>query len=180
MNPYTIPDDLLRLNEILELADGDLSRLGVAEAEFTAWLDAIAAREAEAADELVALVKSLELKAAVVRAQADHFKAEYDAARSRVDSIYSRIDWLKAGWLKRMQATHCTKMTTPKGRTIWQQRNGTAPLVVADDLDLAVVPDELIRVWRELDREKLRARLEAGEVYPFAELGEVGTHLRIR
>lgn len=180
MNPYPIPDDLLRLVEILELAEGDLSRLGIAEAEFTAWLDGIAAREAEAADEFVAMVKSLELKAAVVRAEADHFKAEYDAARSRVDSIYSRIDWLKEGWMRRMSVTGCSKLATPKGRTVWVQRNASAPLRVAEHLDLDAVPPDLVRVRRELDRDKLRQRLEAGEVFEFAELGEAGTHLRIR
>lgn len=40
------------------------------------------------------------------------------------------------------------------------------------------VPDRLMKVEKKMDQDKLRAELEAGAIFPFAQLADRGTHLR--
>lgn len=59
-----------------------------------------------------------------------------------------------------------------------QKNGGKVPLVISD-VDMAELPEELLRRTVEIDHGRVRAMLEAGMDLSFAKLGERGTNLRI-
>ena len=63
----------------------------------------------------------------------------------------------------------------------WIQNNGGAkPIVIADGIDATKVAEKYRKVTIDIDMEAVRADLAAGIEVPFAQYGEVGTHLRIK
>ena len=73
-----------------------------------------------------------------------------------------------------------TKIETPLFKFGVQKNGGKAPLEIDPDVDPNTVNGKYQRVVVTLDTEAIRADLEAGVEIPFARIGEVGTHLRIR
>ena len=70
-----------------------------------------------------------------------------------------------------------TKRDTPRYKIGVRGNGGKAPM---DIPDAAMVPSEWMIPRLEVDREKIRAALEAGELLEFAELQPRGRHISIR
>lgn len=60
-----------------------------------------------------------------------------------------------------------------------QANGGVAPLVMNEDVQPESLPERFVKTVLVIDREEIRAALEAGEQLAFAKLGEKGEHLRI-
>lgn len=166
---FEIGNDLLAINEALEAADGDLDAIpGLAE-----WFDTLANDQASKLDGYIGLVKQLEMESAAAKAEADQWAAK---ARSRTN----RVEYLKRRLLDHLTRTGQSKAKTATGRVVAVVANGGAvPIALATDVTADAFPDRLCRIRREIDRDAIRAVLEAGESIPFATFGERGKHLRI-
>jgi hydroxymethylpyrimidine pyrophosphatase-like HAD family hydrolase len=72
-----------------------------------------------------------------------------------------------------------TKLRTKDFNVSVAQNGGQKPLKISDNIDLETIPQDLIRVKKELSKEAVRDRLEKGEKLDFACFGERGQHLKI-
>jgi len=80
-----------------------------------------------------------------------------------------------------LEFTGRTKAHTETGRTITVQANGGAlPVITPPDIDIRGVPEQFVKVIRSLDLDAVREELKSGAELPFAQLGQRGTHLRIK
>ena len=95
-------------------------------------------------------------------------KADLNAAKSCKD----RLHWLfvERGW---------TNIETPNFKFAIQKNGGKAPLIIAD-VEATDLPEAYRKITVEIDKEAIRAALEAGTTLEFACIGEPGSHLRIR
>lgn len=171
---YQITDDLIRLNDLLEELEGDLSRCGEMEPAVTAWLEQLEHDQAAKLDSYVGLLRTLEMEAAAARAEKEQWAAK---ERSRT----ARAEYLKARLLRHLEATGQAKVTTASGRVVSVVKNGgVAPMEIRPDVTVDALPSRFVRVVREVDKAAVRAALEAGESLGFAELLPRGTGLRIK
>ena len=167
---FEIADDLRALADLLAEGDAELADETAAAAE--AWFAELGGQEAEKLDAYVDLIRRFESEAQTANEEAQR----YDRIASVRGNAAAR---LKNRLRDYLAATGQPKVQTATGRTVRIQKNGTAPLVVDDGLDLATVPPELVKVSRSIDLAAVRDRLKAGESLPFARLGDPGCHLRI-
>ena len=160
------------------------------------FLDYVADAEGEATedDERAALQwlrdheadrdRKIEAVAFVVREKEAHVNAIKDEeARlaARRQSEERDIDRLKKSVLAYFAEAGIDKVKTPLFTVSRRGNGGKAPLKVLDGLDLGAVPEAFLRFPDpELDKEAVRAALEAGEALDWAEIGERGSHCSIR
>lgn len=171
---FEITDDLLKLNDLLDEVEGDVSRFGEMEPAITAYMDSLAGEEAAKLDAYVNLIRQLESEAAVAKAEAEQYAKK---AKTRE----SRAAWLKERLKMHMEQTGQGKVDTERGRTVTIQRNGgKLPVTVNDSVDLNAIPLWCVKIVRSVDTDAVRSALERGEALDFARLGERGTHLRIK
>ena len=106
-------------------------------------------------------------------------KAEADrlAALAKVDN--NTADRAKAFLKHLFDSKGWTKIETPSHKFGIQANGGKPPLII-DEVDPTTVDECYRLVTVKIDQEAVRADLEAGVEVPFARIGEVGTHLRIR
>lgn len=171
---FAITDDLIRLNDLLDEIEGDMSRLGEMESAITGFMDSLSGEEAAKLDAYVNLIRQLETEAAVAKAEAEQYA---NKARTRE----SRAQWLKDRLKMHMERTGQTKVETERGRTVAIQKNGgKLPLAVNEDVNLDALPLWFTKIVRSVDTDAVRTALERGEILDFARLEERATHLRIR
>lgn len=60
------------------------------------------------------------------------------------------------------------------------KNGGKAPLVLAEGITAENVPEQYIKVKADIDKDKVREALEAGEALEWAHIGERGESLRIK
>jgi hypothetical protein len=170
---FTIGEDLLAIEQIIEQAEGDISDPAV-EATITSWLQELATDQANKADGYVNLIKKWEGEKAAAKAEAEQYTK---AANVRA----ARIERLKLLLKQHMEATHQQKIETATGRTIAIQKNGgLCPLQVDAALNPAAIDAKFQKVTIELNSDAVRTALDAGEKLAFARLGLRGTSLRIK
>lgn len=170
---YEIDADLLALDSLLDEIGGDVSDPTVA-AAIDAWYAELAYDEAKKLDGWVNWIRQMEMESAAARAEAEQY-ARRAQTRDRT------IAWAKGVMKSRLEGSARTEVETATGRIISVQKNGgRVPVLLVDGLRVDDLPDQFVRVVREIDSEKVRAELEAGGVLTFARLGERGTQLRIR
>jgi hypothetical protein len=170
---YTISEEFLHLNEVLETFEGG-EIPPEAELRLASWMDSLGSEEAQKLDAVVSYLRQLAMEEVAAKAEAEQW-----AKRARVRA--NRQDWLKKRLKEHLEITRRTKTETASGITLAIQKNGgKQALILAESLDPAKMPDNLVIVRREPDKEAIYAALEAGEKLDFATLAERGTHLRIR
>ena len=168
---YAIRADVLAISDILEEAEGDLSACTPA---LELWLAALENEQAEKLDSFIDLIKTLRMEAVAAKAEKDQWAAK-EKART------NRADYLERMLREHLEATGQRKVTTATGRTVAVVANGGKPPVVyAEAVDPAAVPEEFRRVKTEIDTQRVQLFLESGGSLPFARLGERGSHLRVR
>lgn len=175
---FDIGADLLRVRDVIDnppegIPEGmDMPAFDGTSDLLREWFDSLKDEEAAKLDNYVGLIKTLEMEAVAAQAEAEQWKA-------KAESRKRRIEWLKERLLSHLVATGRDKVTTATGRVIAAQANGgKEPLLMHEGT--TDVPAEFIILVPTVDKEKVRKKLEAGEVLEFAQLGERGRHLRIR
>lgn len=182
---FDIGSDLIRISEILDECGGEIDER--ADADFLAWAESVHQSEAEKLDRFYGLIASLESKQDLAKAESKKFA---DLAAS----CESQVKWLKNKLKYHMTATgrEDKKLESAMGRKFWIQRNGgSVPVLLYPGVTPEAVPDEYTVVRREIDMKAVREALleikadiaaerEPTKKIEFAELGVVGSHLRIR
>ena len=121
------------------------------------------------ADDYAAVIMQLNGKAEMIKKEIDRLTGIQKAINKNVDRM---MDVLKNS----MEVTGRTDIKTDLHSFKIVKNGGKAPL----EVDEAAVPDRFKRVIVETDKAKIREALEAGEEFPWAKIGERGTHLRIK
>lgn len=169
---YQIADDLRALEALLVEADGDISS-PEALAAVEAWEAELSTNLGSKVDSYCSLISEIEARSAARKAESDRLA---DLARVDENAAKALRDRLKFVF----ESRSLPSMQTERFRVSIAKNGGKAPL------DIRVGPDELPE-WAikrktvvETDKDAIRARLEAGEALPFANLMERGTRLVIK
>lgn len=171
---YAITDQMLRLNDLLEEVEGDLSRLGEREEAVSLLLSELEADQGVKLDNLLDLARQLEMEAVAAKAEAEQWAAKAKTRQARSEYLLGIVK-------QHLTATGQPKVRTATGRTVAVVANGGQPPVqLAEAIDPAAVPEEFVRVKKEIDMQRVRLFLESGGRLAFATLGERGNHLRVR
>lgn len=171
MTLFEIGDEFAQIHALLAETGGELTP--DIEVRVTEWLETLADEEGRKLDGYAAYIKLLDMEAVAAKAEAEQW-----AKRAQVRTNAAKR--LKDRLRDHLTDTGRTKATSAKGVVITVQANGGKPPLEVDTVDPATLPDQLCRTVRSVDTEAVRAALDAGEVLPFARLGDRGTHLRIR
>ena len=171
---YAIRADVLALNDLLDELEGDLSRAGEVGPALESFLADLEAEQGVKLDSFIDLIKTLRMEAVAAKAEKEQWAAK-EKART------GRADYLERMLREHLELTGQRKVQTATGRTVAVVANGGKPPVVyAEAIDPAVIPEEFVRVKKEVNTELVQKFLESGGSLPFAKLGERGNHLRVR
>ena len=169
---YEISDDLRALEALLVEADGDISSPQAAEA-IAAWEQELSTNLAEKVDRYCSLISEIEVRAAARTAEAERLRELAKIDDRAALALRERLKFV-------FESRSLPTMQTERFRVSVAKNGGKAPI------DIRVGPDELPE-WAvkrktvvETDKDAIRARLEAGEVLPFANIMERGTRLVIK
>jgi hypothetical protein len=169
---YEISDDLRALEALLVEADGDISSPQAAEA-IAAWEQELSTNLAEKVDRYCSLISEIEVRAAARTAEAERLRELAKIDDRAALALRERLKFV-------FESRSLPTMQTERFRVSLARNGGKAPL------DIRVGPDEL-PAWAvkrktvvETDKDAIRARLEAGETLPFANLMERGSRLVIK
>lgn len=168
---FEIGDELRALDALLDEVQGDISD-PEAERAIEDWFAELGNTEAAKLDGYLLLMRQWEMESIAAKAEAERFAT---AAKVREN----RIERLKGRLLNHLIGTNRTKVQTAAGRTIRMQKNGTKPLVFDIDATVDNVPEQFVRVRKELDKAAVGKAITAGEDIQFARFEEAGFHLRI-
>jgi hypothetical protein len=170
---FSIGEDLIALERIIEDADGDISDPKAAEA-VESWFKELARDQGTKVDGYVNLIRKWEGQSAAAKAEAEQYRKRAQVRENRVESLKIRLK-------QHMEATGQQRIETPTGRTVAIQKNGgKTPMNIAADVDPKKVDPKYQVVTTVINAEAVYTALKAGESLPFAQLLPVGTHLRIR
>jgi hypothetical protein len=169
MRLLQITDDMQALDDLLAEVGGDVSDPNVA-AAVEAWMAELDTNFAGKVDNYAALITSIRARADVRRAESERL-----AKRAQIDE--ASADWLAARLLQALEARGTKKVETDRYAVSVVGNGGKQPLILTGD-----VPPEWCKFVEkiEVNRDKIRASLEAGEALPFASLGERGRRLAIK
>lgn len=186
-NLFDIGDDLDAIAKLIESCDGDISD-PAAESAITAWMAEFNAELAKKADSYINLIRKWESEKAAATAE----KEQYQKAAA-VRTI--RVERLKSFLFNFMELTNRTRIETETCRVVSIQCNGGKQPIKLDEEKIcsairnsstsvsapgysSVIP--FLKVNIDIDNDKVRQHLEAGNTLPWAELQERGKGLRIR
>jgi hypothetical protein len=175
---HAIGEDLEALDAVLAEMGGDVSD-AEAETAVDAWLAELGQERDAKLDRYAAYIADLEARAKVKREEAKRLAERSAAEEARVKMLKTRLMWFFAEHgLRKLDTPLCSFTVCANG--------GSLPVRLL--VDAAALPagyrDEVV-TWRPRT-DDLRAALESGSEIvddagnPVAELGERGTHLRIR
>lgn len=98
---------------------------------------------------------------------------------SRARAAQKNVDFLK-GWLLRALTAAGIQKVKGDRATVSVSKNSTAPLWIREGLTVDDVPEEFVRVTREISPIAVREALKAGESFEWAKLLPPGEHVRVR
>ena len=165
MKLYELTSDLITLQELLEESVDDQllqDTLEAVQGEYDVKMESYAK-----------VIKNLE-------ADMDALKAEAKRLTDKRKVLENNIDRLKKAMFDSMKATGITKAGGQLFTVAIQKNGGKVPVIVAEDADLSILPDQLVKVVESPDLEAIRELLEAGKVVEGFTLGERGESLRIK
>lgn len=165
MKLYELTADLITLQELLEESIDDQL--------LTDTLEAVQGEYDVKMESYAKVIKNLE-------ADIDALKAEAKRLTDKRKVLENNIDRLKKAMFDSMKATGKTKAGGQLFTVAIQKNGGKVPVIMADDADLSILPDQLVKVVESPDLEAIRELLEAGKVVEGFTLGERGESLRIK
>lgn len=130
---------------------------------------------AEKVDGYVTLLAELDARAELRRAESKRL-----STRARIDEDHAK--YLKERLKDRLTALGFKSLETPRYRVTVAINGGKVPVLVSPDWNPDFMREQFYNkvVNYELDKDAIRAALEAGEDVAYCELGERGTSLRIK
>lgn len=161
--------------ELTTLLDA-LAEVGLDSPEATAALaehrEALVAAFDEKADDYAALIRVCETRAAARREESERM-----AALAKDDEALA--DRLRDALLAAMQETNRVKVDTARFKLAVRRNGGKVPVEV---VDVDALPSEyrIPKITLTVDRDAIRAALEAGNEVPGAALGERGFRLDLK
>ena len=162
---YELTSDLITLQELLEESVDDQllqDTLEAVQGEYDVKMESYAK-----------VIKNLE-------ADVDALKAEAKRLTDKRTVLENNVKRLKKAMFDSMKATGKTKAGGQLFTVAIQKNGGILPVIVADDVDLSILPDQLVKVEESPNLEAIRELLEAGKVVEGFTLGERGESLRIK
>lgn len=166
---FSISDDLLKLNELLDECEGDAQQQKL----INQWLEALGEERDAKLDNYSALIVELQARAEVRKAEAKRLMELVAADENRAKLLKER--------LKLFFETHGLKsVETSRYKLNLAKNGGKAPLILDESVPMTQLPEQFQRVSIEADTKAIREALEAGQELPFAHLGDRGSSLRIK
>jgi hypothetical protein len=166
-----ITDDMQALDALLMEAGGDTTGI---EDTVANWFKELGEARAAKLDNYAALIRDMELRAIA-------HQAEIDRHAAHVRTLTNSAKFLKERLKSHLEATNTPKIKCNRFTLSIAGNGGKLPLILHDpNVRAAELPPAYQRFSVDIDKEAIRADLEAGKVLPFAALGERGTRLSIR
>ena len=166
---FDIGEDLILLEEALESCEGE--ETGEMEATILEFLGVAKEELADKVDRYLVLIAE---KTAIAKARKEE-AARLAALAKEDENLAKRLKTTLQAFL---ESRGMTKMETPRHKLAIAKNGGKAPVMLrVEPKDL---PSEFTQTIISADTDAIRKALEAGEILDFAELGDKGTHLRIR
>ena len=165
MRLYELTSDLITLQELLEESVDDQL--------LTDTLEAVQGEYDVKMESYAKVIKNLE-------ADIDALKIEAKRLTDKRKVLENNVDRLKKAMFDSMKATGKTKAGGQLFTVAIQKNGGKLPVIVSDNVDLTILPDQLVKVVESPDLEAIRELLEAGKVVEGFTLGERGESLRIK
>ena len=163
---YEITGNILTLQELLEspIDDEDILKdtLEAVQGEYEVKLESYCK-----------VIKNIET-------DIEAFKIEAKRLSEKAKMLEANRDRLKKAMFDSMKATNTTKVKGQIFTVAIQKNGGKLPVIVADNVDLSKLPDELVKVVKSPDLEAIRNWLETDNAVEGFSLGERGESLRIR
>lgn len=169
---YMISDDLLALENILAESNGDISS-PEAEAALATWEAELSSNLSTKLDGYCSLIAEIEIRAAARQAEAERLRDLARTDQNAADALRERLRFV-------FETRNLPPVQTDRFRVSLAKNGGKAPL------DIRVGADELPEwaIERKTvvspNKDAIRARLEAGESLPFANLMQRGTRIAIK
>jgi hypothetical protein len=171
---YDIGSDLMALEDLLAETGGDISDPEVM-AQVDAWFESIQKDQANKVENYCHLISDLLARAEARKVEAQRMS---NLAKTSANSAASLKKRLQAY----MEVTKQKKIETPLYKLSIAGNGGKLPMDILEEAKShpETVPKRYQRIKIELDTEAVAKDLEAGVKLSFAQLGERGTHLRIK
>lgn len=167
-NIYELTNDLVALQEMLENStDEELDE---------ALRDTLEANQGiyeEKLESYCKVIKNLEV-------DKEGYMAEAKRLTDKAKRLTNNIAKLKGLMYESMKLTNTTKVKGQLFTVAIQKNGGKTPVIVAEDADLSILPDQLVTVTTAPALDAIRELLEAGKTVEGFTLGERGESLRIR
>ena len=165
---YSISEDLLALDAILDASDGEIS--DEAASALDAWFAELGTARDMKIDGYCALIREMEARATARYEEARRLKALADADAKKGERLEGR--------LREFFALHdLKKLDTPRFSLSLVTNGGKQALEVFGEVPVAFMRS---RTVESVDTDKVRAAIESGTSLPFATLKPRGQSLRIR
>ena len=165
----TLNADMLALQDLLAEIGGDVSDENVAKA-IDEWFGEFKMETARKADAYVGLIREFELRAEARAAEAKRMTERANVDRNAAKNMRDRLKWF-------MEQHGLETIDTERFRLTVRANGGKAPMEITSEAD---VPPEYQVPVMTIDKDKLRADLEAGKTVPGATLLQRGTSLLIK
>ena len=168
---YDISEDMAALDALLAETGGEITP--EAEAAFAAFESELAANLHAKTDAYCALIAEIDARSTARKAEAKRLADRAKIDERTADALRERLRWV---WEQRGLG----KIETDRFTVSLAKNGGKAPLDIrcgVEDLPSWAIKTETIA---RADNDAIRARLESGEVLPFAYLLERGTRISIR
>lgn len=186
MKLLDVQADYLALDELLDQTGGEITEEN--EAAFEALFKEIVGNAAEKLDGYCNLIASLERRSAALKEREEIFSMDRKVTDRKADSLRERmkIFGITTGLLTLSQKVEGKKTpvpgrkieTLPSGYKIGIQTAGKAALYVDETMD---IPDEYLTYLPPVvNKEAIRAALDAGQTLPFAAYKEKSISLTIK
>lgn len=173
---FQLSQDCLALDQLAEETGGELTP--EVEAAFSAMADSLHHDTTHKMASLTDWIADLDMQAKAADDRADYFRRQSEIRRNRIVRIKKMI-------LDYLTETGTSRVESANGIPVRLCANGgKLPVIWSEVIDPATVPDDLCRIRREIDKDKVYERLvgnsfDGQAALPFASLGKRGTHVRI-
>lgn len=165
-----ITADMRALDDLLEDVGGDISDPQV-EAAVSQWFAELDQDLNTKVDGYCGLIRQKELLASARRAEADQLLLRARTEENQVKSLKERL---------KFAMTERGLKKAGNVRTASVCGNGGKQPVEIDPIEARTLPPRFQKVLIDIDADKVREALEAGEELAFARILPRGTHLRVK
>lgn len=168
---FEISADMQALDELLAECDGQIDSPEV-EAILCKWADDVTQNFEDKVDNYAALIKTMQARAEIRKAEADRLRARAKVDENTANSLRQRLQMV-------FENRGMKKIETARFQIGIAKNGGLQPMDV-DETRIAYFPESCKKIIISPDKEAIRKALESGEEVPGCALRERGTSLRIR